>query len=46
MVWFYWLSIVLLIGFELNAAIDRALSEGRNIAVQAAEDTALAKGDA
>jgi membrane protein len=24
MVWFYWISIVLLIGFELNAAIDRA----------------------
>lgn len=25
MVWFYWISIVLLIGFELNAAIDMAL---------------------
>ena len=25
MIWFYWLSIVLLIGFELNAAIDLAL---------------------
>jgi membrane protein len=24
MVWFYWISIVLLIGFELNAAIDHA----------------------
>jgi uncharacterized BrkB/YihY/UPF0761 family membrane protein len=24
MVWFYWISIVLLIGFELNTAIDRA----------------------
>lgn len=24
MVWFYWISIVLLIGFELNSAIDRA----------------------
>jgi len=27
MLWFYWLSIVLLIGFELNAAIDQAESK-------------------
>ena len=28
MVWFYWISIVLLIGFELNAAILEASSQG------------------
>lgn len=45
MVWFYWLSIMLLIGFELNAAIDRALTEGHDIVVQATEETAVAKGE-
>ncbi|MCZ2357498.1 MAG: YihY/virulence factor BrkB family protein [Bacteroidia bacterium] len=31
LVWFYWVSIVLLIGFELNASIERAARKGTNL---------------
>ena len=38
MVWFYWISIVLLIGFEMNAAIDRAFTEGKSLEAQLEEE--------
>ena len=31
MVWFYWISIVLLIGFELNVAIDKVIAKGQPV---------------
>lgn len=34
MFWFYWLSVVLLIGFELNRAIDRAKAQGQEELVE------------
>lgn len=52
MVWFYWLSIVLLIGFELNAAIDlarlsrklRLPSSMEPLTLEAAEGKPMNKG--
>ena len=46
MVWFYWISIVLLVGFELNAAIAAAKDRHRVLKPDAIKHASTTVGDA